>query len=641
MQYVIMKVVKIPTIFLILLIAFPFVNAIIALDPLGKDKYNLGDKFFLSGEVARNSATRGYITFDLLCENSTTKVAAFLVDVNENRVQKISQAVLVPRNVFGMCELQATFTDENTGEVLEVAKLSAFEITNELNGIFDINKNKFQLGDTLIINGNVNKYDNSPVSGLVTFYFKKGESTIFLDNVGFSNGILEYKKDMGFIPPGDYVLDLEVADNYGNSKYYNNLYSIEINGNIQIATNFDKIMYQPGDKVVLNGFVNGLNNAVLSNVELDFVLEDGEKASRTLGNLENSFTITFSTSNTIKSGKHWVMVYARSEGGNYGVKTVNFTIDQVPTKLDLQIKSSSFIPGDDIFFTLGLLDQAGDKVESGMNVGLLDKANKIVASGLFGTNSDGSLKVPEGASPGIWKLKAEKYGLSKELVVNINEYIKLDANLEGNALKVKNVGNVKYKGPLTIISDGIEKTKNVGLGLGETKEFDLGSLLPSGVHDINIPLADKEFKGVNIEKPKSNFAGFGGITTSITGNVAKNVESPGRRGALTALLLIIVGCMVYLFVHRRKKNGGLYNDLRQSSSGQQRSFVNVGEKVVVSRKPVEYGKATEKDIADFRMRIQKQFQEQEKQKSKSEFLRFQDRSMGDDRPKGGLFNMFN
>ena len=255
-----------------------------------------------------------------------------------------------------------------------------------------------------------------------------------------------------------------------------------------------------------------------------------------------------------------------------------------------------------------------------------------MSSGVFASNEENDIVIPGGIRPGLLKLKAEKFGLSDEVNINIKEHVKLEVTLEGNKLKVKNVGNIKYKGPFTIVAGNLKKSKNIGLDVGDVKEINLDSMLPGGNHDVAVPLTGQSFDDVKIEKKPGVFSGFGGVT----GNVVRNVEAPGRQGALAVLLLMIFGCALFL-VAKKKKSKDLYNDLR-SIGPSQNSFVNINKPV---RKPIEYGKATQEDIEDFKKRMQAQFQAEEKQKSRDEFLRMQDKNIRDDKPRGGLFNMFN
>ena len=641
-----MKTVTILLSLTFLLIILP-VNALVILDSFDKQVYNSGDKLFLNGEFIRDVDTRGYLNFNLQCGNNSARIATILVDTDKADKQKFSQLVLVPRNVNGECEIEIKLTDESTGETIEVTKMVGITITDELNADFAINKNKFQLGETLELMGNVNKKDNSLASGSAAIYFNIENQTIFLDSVTFNNGELEYKRDLGFIPPGEYNVDVELFDNFGNKKFLEDLYLISISGNLKMISNFDKSIYDPGNNVILSGSVYGLNNAILNNVEVD-VLIDGKTYENLVLQDSNFYSINYPLAKNIKSGKHAIIVNTKADGGNYGKETLNFTVTQIPTKLNLDVKSSSFIPGEEVFFSLNLIDQAGDNIEDTINVALLNKDNKIVSSGIFTDN--GKLKIPEMSKPNTWKVKAEKYGLNDEAAITIKEYTKLETELNGDKLTIKNIGNIKYKGPLTVIAGSLEKNKNIVLGSGENKEIDLKDLLPNGIFDLKIPTSGKEFKNVAINKPKSMFSGLSSGFDSLTGNVAKNVEGPSRKFGLGFLLLILVGCTLFLVFRRKMDNGRKpsYENLSKMKTNKmdileepRKESPYVHREQPVHRQPVEYGKATQEDIDDFKRRMVKNLQEENQKKSWNQFVNQQKDSMNEDnKPKGGMFNMF-
>ena len=156
-------------------------------------------------------------------------------------------------------------------------------------------------------------------------------------------------------------------------------------------------------------------------------------------------------------------------------------------------------------------------------------------------------------------------------------------------------------------------------------------MLPAGVFDVNLPLASKEFKNINIEKPKGFFSG-------LTGNVARNVEPPSRKFALFFLLFVMVGCTVFLIYGRMKKRGN--SDYGGLAKMRKDNFSDTPK--TEKSNSFEYGKASEADIADFRQRMTEKFQKEEKNKTWNDFVAGQKRNIEQDKPKGGgLFNMFN
>ena len=128
--------------------------------------------------------------------------------------------------------------------------------------------------------------------------------------------------------------------------------------------------------------------------------------------------------------------------------------------------------------------------------------------------------------------------------------------------------------------------------------------------------------------------------TGVTGNVVKNTESPGRRSLLFIVLIILGGALVFLLLGKKAKKERKvdFSKDRDYTLGRKK-LEELKARGIRKEKPVEYGKASQEDVDYWKKRVQETFTEQENNKSRDEFLRSQQKSINEDKPKG-LFRMF-
>ena len=161
-------------------------------------------------------------------------------------------------------------------------------------------------------------------------------------------------------------------------------------------------------------------------------------------------------------------------------------------------------------------------------------------------------------------------------------------------------------------------------------------MFDSGVYSLQVPSAGKSFSNVSVVKSKGFFDG-------ITGNVAANVASGKRPYLLYSSLLLIFFSLMYMIFTKagfKKKSSDNFNSA-DYDLGRKR-LQELKAKGIRKDKPVEFGKASQEDIEDFRNRMVSKFNEEETKKDVNSFLDNQRRNFkDDDKPKGGLFNMFN
>ena len=628
-----MKAVKLALLVLILLL--PVVSAELNIDPFSSKVYSYGSKILLSGSVVQHASFRAKLDFSLLCgsSNQTAKLVSLLLNLKADEPTMYSQLVTVPKSLTGSCNIRMELFDTN-GNILETKESYAFDISNDLSGNFKSMNSEYQLGDVFHFQGAVSRADGFPVDGVAVLKFRQGENIILIDSVEVVSGFIDYSRTLSLLPAGNYALDIEVSDNFGNTHGFIDVAVFKLSNDITIEAGFDKTSYEPGSSLVISGLISSSIDKELRDVEVEIVFEN-DKVVKNLLSSNEGFTYTYKIVPNIKSGKHLVAIKAMDVEGNYGEKIVNFNVNAFPTSLLMSLDSNSVNPGAKFGVFVDLMDQANDPISSNVVASLLDSKNNVVSSKLVRTSAREELFIPDGTAPNEWKVRVEGFGLSNELPVRVNEYKKLDIKLENNALVVNNTGNVPYNSFLEVIGNGKKSGKNVKLGVGKTAAIKLSDIFDAGLYNVDVPFSGKSFSNVPVEKKNSLFG-------RMTGNVVANVSSGKRPYMFYSSLLLIACCLIYIVFRKSSlKNSSSSEFNKQEFEKGQKKLEELRARGIRKDRPVEYGKATKEDIKDFKNRMVSQFNEDEKNKQKEDYFKNQRRVHDDGKPKGGLFNMFN
>ena len=621
---------------ILLLLLIQIANAEITLQPLQQKEYNIGEQLLIQGEISQLENFRGRLDQVLKCEIGEEKINALIVDIKPEKNQQYSTLYTIPQTTLGKCKIILLLKDI-TGNIKETKEFDIFEVTNELSAIFDLKKTEYQAGDILRINGISTKNSGIPINGIATIKFLDLEGIAFSDSTQINNGIIDYTRELSFMPEGEYKLTIEINDAIGNKKIFTDLYTIKISNSLIPSINFDKNNYNPGDNVEITGIVTSAFNAQIENVEVTVEFDDGTKTEKLLEKSTDTIKASYGLISNIKSGKHTIVVIASDNKGNYGQKEIEFNVIQIPTKLEITIDKTNYNPNAEVTFTVNLNDQAGDPITDTVVVGLIKGKNDVISTKNIKSGNQETINIPEDAEPGEWIIRTEGFGLYNEIPFKVNEYKKLEAQISGTDLILKNIGNVDYKDSITIKSDDKNYIKDIKINVGDNKKIDLSKLLSEGTHSLSLPSIKDNLGKINIPKNE-------GIFSKLTGGATRNIKSPSKVISVGILMIVIITGLTYIFISKRKKKMSNYvSDVRKKdfNDGQKmlEKLRNKGiRKNTVSRP--EYGKATPDDIEDFRKRIANQFKEEERKKSNDDFVNRQRSSMKDNKPNKGLFNMF-
>jgi hypothetical protein len=551
---------KLIYIILISIFLVPFASASANIIGLTSNSFNLGNTIELGGSISYSSNFKGYINLIAECQE-TINLDTALLDLKPNQEYRFSKSYTLTKEFAGTCDLKLKVIDLDERQIDE-KEYGSISVSKDLIVTIDSRITRFQLGDTLNINGIVSKEKGLVTNGIATLTFKEKESPKFIETVKIQNGKFNFSRPLTLIPAGEYIINIRSQDEFGNEKLIENVFSFSVNNKISINQITTKYEYLPGEIVEIKGNVRGEISDSLTNLELKLKIDDDDASSLTLEDSKQPFSFEYTLANNIKSGSHNFSIYAKDNKGNYNTEYGTFYVKAIPTTFKAELTTvTDFVPEDTVKLTLTLLDQAEESIQGIGSVTLLDPEEIETDTKTIALGTEGYFILSKFARPGIWTIKAEAEGLSEILTINIVEQSKLDSWITGQILNILNTGNIPYKGELKIIAEDkekLEKVKNINLDIEENRSFDLADFFQTGTYKITVPLTNSTFENIKIIKTPSFFEKLGNSISGITGgavyNIKKTVTSTIGLIFTIIITLVLVGFIVRGAINRSKKN---------------------------------------------------------------------------------------
>ena len=591
-----MKLLKLITVFLLIL---PIAYAEIELNPLSYDQYNVGGKVVVSGKVIHDTPTSGFLDFYLNCGNDSslplTKKTVYVR--GETTFSATNNLIGIADE--GSCEIYVSFVVG--GSVLYESVTDSFTLTRELDGNFNLDKSELQLGDSLKLTGSINNMAGDGINGLANLYFKKDLEIQFRDGADIVNGVLNYETQIA-LPAGDYSVEVEVEDVFGNRKIFEDNTLFTIYDKLVIFGSPTKTNYLPGETLNIQGSVSRKIGGEAVDSKVTATIEEQDYTSET-----PAFDFSYVLPVNIKSNKHIVKVVANDIYGNYGEAEIEYNVQPVLTKVMVSVAKESYLPEEEMEITAGLFDQAGDTLENKADIKLHDPEGVLRYEGQFSTNNPFTLKLPKLAMPGKWALEAKVGNLSDLKDINVAELEALEITLENQILNLLNVGNIPYKKQILIKANELEAYKDLDLNVNKSKNIKLYSLFDPGTYTITV--LDKIFDNIQITE-MGIISRAKDALVSITGRV---IEGGGKVGAIVLIAIIVIVVILGAFSLKGKKKVQEAVRKNEFEEGKKR-----GQELrdVPKKSPphLVFGRATEEDKKDFIERLQKKFDEEERAK---------------------------
>lgn len=357
--------------FVVFLFVVQIALADITVDPITRDKYNLGEKINLKGAVLFEEDLQGSLSIDLKCADQTLPVYFTLLDLEADESQDYNLNIPTRKNLQGDCQ----FLVRVGGAAENFEKTSSeFIITNELNVDVSVDRILVNPGDSLVITGNAKKVNGDLV--------ENGAATLIIDGdselVTLKEGLFEYNLQLGpSANSGKHVIEFSVTDDNGNEGRDDTSFKVSA-----IPTNINLIVdksYAPGESILgkallydqagvlmqgdgsvevydTNGKIEYSQN-VKSDQNFEFVLDSFSmpgtwRINVIFSNLESNKNVEIET---VKEINTWIedgFLFVQNVGNVDYNDPVEITLEGADSQTDV-IKETSLKPNQTIQFDLG------------------------------------------------------------------------------------------------------------------------------------------------------------------------------------------------------------------------------------------------------------------------------------------------
>ena len=476
-----------------LLFSLGLVNAEIIVNGPDQAKVNIGDEIGITGYVLRADDVLGLLRFELKCGDSTNVLMVRSVSLNAGVKKDFSDEFAILSANDGSCRVKVSL--ESLGDVLESKTSTDFEVTSALIGTFKIDKEGIQAGEKVHVSGTVFKQDGEAAEGFAVISLKKGDDIYFSDSVDIKKGILSYDMDTTDVPGGEYKVEVDARNNFGNL-IVASAGEFTLISKIDVNAHSVKVHYLPKEKVKISGTASVLGGKLKNGIV--YVTMDENKYETNLRG--GNFDLDFLLLNVIESGKHDVEVKVEDESGNFGLYSFSIIVDPIPTKIIIVADKEAINPGEKISIRAFLRDQAAMDIDESITLKVVNDKDEEYYDSVKNTGEEAIVTLAEDVVPGNYFIRGSFGDIEGEKLFIVGEVELLNYVMDGQILVVTNVGNIPYEGPLQIEMSGSGKTSSISrklnLGVGQEERIDLGVDRATAEYDVLVN--DKIFDDVQI-----------------------------------------------------------------------------------------------------------------------------------------------
>ena len=499
-----------------------------------------------------------------------------------------------------------------------------------------------QLGDAFSIEGEEVKHLGSDFTGnaMINFYGPNGDLVLLTQIVdgqfSQSAGFCKY----GCIFPddaGNYTISISLLDS--------SLVELEeflvpgvlvVDNTLNIVVGLDSVQINPGEEIKLEGSVQrNVDSKVLESGDVKILFDEVEYKTSISS---EKFIYEFITGADITSGYHDLDVSIVDAQGNYGETTIQFFVVGIPQLLNINFEKETYFPDEVVSIIPALVDQAGEEIIEDVELKVYDGKGRRQVKEIVLSNDDFDYILEKHAVPGEWKVSAKSAGLKVERYFDVETVEKVGLVLDGQFLRVTNIGNIHYSEPLVLEDENGEVVeKRTNLAPGENMSIILYTIFDEGQQTFKVLNNDETFSLEVIDN--RNFGEkFGDFFSGVTGQAVRSSGSGTSDTPFLILVGLIFGMLIYTSFILRKR--GKLKGIKLKKS-----------KVKISSDDVDDIKSRIlKDIKDSKMERKNQDSFNVDPVVKAEEpkrMQFDEPMRKDDAPKknepasgGGLFKMF-
>lgn len=492
--------------------------------------FNLGDSVSIEGWIEEDEdVPRGTFKMYLDC-GSSRQLSVKTFNVEANKRYSFDEDVILFGGYKGECNFRVTFNGDSKSS-------EKFKIVDDLEGNVFVNKDSFNLGDIFKVSGDIFKVNRDRLSeGTGIIYLGDNEEYILVDTFEVYDGNVDYSIVLEKIPSGDYDLNLEVIDGFGNKGTFD-IGSIEIKDSLYVDLTLDKENYLPGDELWINGDVDA------NNYKVSFKIND-----ETFGSSfeDRKFDFSLKLKDNIKSGPNTIGVTVGDEYGNYYEEDLNFDVTAIPTGLNIKVNEKHYLPGETVEIFAKVFDQADDVYSDNINLRVLNpKKNEILKVDVGSGTTVYGLELEANSIPGNYKIIAKSLDFKREVIFIVDELIKIDAYYDGNKLKIVNDGNIPINGEINIYLDDEVLLSNLKLKPSEIESYLLGRhVSEDGSYNVVVSFNGEEYEVGDVYIERMGF--IPGITGAVIGGSVSD-------WIIYVVIFIIIILVLVYFIYKPDK----------------------------------------------------------------------------------------
>jgi len=569
-------------IYLVMLVLLSFaVSASVSIEGVA-DKYNLGDIVEITGYVSEESDYTGLFRLSFICGNDSIALPAISLNLKGGELKRFPDDFAIPElrissMMEGTCSVNGVFV---SGNLSDEGSSSDFQVTKELVGSFSLGKDNLQLGEGLILGGNVYKLNGLKTEGSAEIYLNSDETGRFLIDIGaIKEGVLDYKYIVKNLPATSYNVEVFINDIYGNRQLFSEIGSFNVLNELGLEISLSNANPLPGGKLKVVGTISTASGIGFGEGKVS-VKVDGEEV--VVFDSDAEIEYNYDVAEDMKTGEHIIKLEVEDEFGNTGSQEASFSVMPIVKELNVDFESFDVAPGGKLVITPILLDQAGDLVGDRVSVEVYDTKNEIVFKKVATAGELVEVILKENALPGEWTLKSESSNFKKDFKFNVVRVSKIKAELDNQTLIITNIGNVDYDRPIEIkIGEEITLVKKEALKPKEHFKVYLDEEAVSGVYTVSVLSAEDPnvFEGIQVYgKPHYDLTVFYWI-----------------------IIIVIVLLLIFLVKHKKKH----HMKVRKRDESERKKGEEDGKNFRKKKKERKPGWTKEDAVKDFRERIKK------------------------------------
>tara|TARA_Y100000310_G_scaffold177051_1_gene177148 strand:+ start:2833 stop:4752 length:1920 start_codon:yes stop_codon:yes gene_type:complete len=457
---------------------------------------NIGDELIINGYVLLEEDIIGLLKFNLNCAGDSSALLVKSISLKAGEKKDFIEELAISYGKEGTCSVDVIL--ESAGSIIDSKQSSTFIITSDLTGSFSLSLDTAQAGENIKVGGNVFEQNGDPVDGFGVVSLKKDGDIYFSDSFDVKNGIVGYTIDTSDIPGGKYEVNVEVRNVFGNF-ITGNAGKFTLISDIEVNAHTEKVHYLPSEKVKLTGTASVIEGKLKKGSAYITIDEESYEVNVKNGN----FDLSIELAENIKSDKHQLNVRVEDDSGNVGTYSFSIIVDPIPTEVIVAVNKEAVVPGEKISIKAFLNDQGGDMIEGILVIKVVDDKGDVFYDTAKESGEQFDVALGD-VVPGNYFIRASFGDLKGERLFTVGKVIKLEYEVDGQVLVVKNTGNVPYEGPLNIEMVGELKTSSISeeikLKMGEEEEIDLGVGMITGTYKVTVD--DRIFEDVVVVSSK-------------------------------------------------------------------------------------------------------------------------------------------